>query len=446
MDLLEALGPKISQEFASRRLELPVAYHWGEDAAERLAAGIAGLGARSVLVFSDRRTRVAGLRCFEALAVTSLQIEERCIPDRPGGRSPVCDDLTRESLSKDLPKADCFVAVGAGVVNDLTKWLAADAGVPYAVYATAASMNGYTAANVAPSLKGVKSLFRARAPRLLAADPRVVCSAPFELTSSGLGDAIAKPVSTADWKMNEILFGEAFSDAVAGVINDVEPRYVDAPAALARREPQAIRALFDALVYSGCAMTLQGSSLPASGGEHLVSHTLDMLAHVDGVEHDLHGRQVGVATVLAAAMYEELLAIDRPRWSADPGVPFDPNLWKGIAGAVKAEHDKKRERMAQACRRLSEPGVWDQVRSALRPLLRSPESIRQCLKVSGSAWRFSDLGCSRERFVTALIHCAGIRGRFTSIDLAWAAGLLPGAVERLVDRWAMDDEARASRE
>ena len=59
-------------------------------------------------------------------------------------------------------------------------------------------------------------------------------------------------------------------------------------------------------------MTLQGSSLPASGGEHLVSHTLDMMSHVDGVPHDLHGRQVGVSTILVAAMYERALAIETP--------------------------------------------------------------------------------------------------------------------------------------
>ncbi|HEY3451234.1 MAG TPA: hypothetical protein VGK67_33055, partial [Myxococcales bacterium] len=158
--------------------------------------------------------------------------------------------------------------------------------------------------------------------------------------------------------------------------------------------------------------------------------------HVDGLEHDLHGRQVGVATVLAAALYEEILAVDRPRWAAEPGVPFDAGLWKGIAGAVKTEHDQKRARVAQACRRLSEPGVWGQVREALRPLLRSPVSIQRCLRDSGAAWRYADLGCSRERFLTALVHCAAIRGRFTSVDLAWAAGVLPGAAGRLVDRWA----------
>lgn len=434
MDLFQSLSPEIQRAFAARRDELPRTFVWGEDAAERLADAVAALGAKAVLAFCDARTRQAGAGCFRALARAGLALHECVIPDRPGGRSPTCDDGTKARLAQGLPRADAFVAVGAGVVNDLTKWLAADAGVPYVVYATAASMNGYTAANVAPSIQGVKSLFRARAPRALVADPRVVCAAPFALTTSGLGDVVAKPVSTADWKMNEILFGEAYCEPVAQVIDALEPRYLERPDAIARRDPEALRALFEALVYSGCAMTLQGSSLPASGGEHLVSHTLDMLARVDGVEHDLHGRQVGVGTILAAALYEEVLALEAPRWTP-VGAPFDAALWKGIGPAVKAEHDKKAARMAEACARLSAPGTWAALRAALASRLRSPGLVQRGLREAGAAHRFADLGCSRERFLEAVLHCGAIRGRFTSIDLAWAAGVLPGAADRLVRKW-----------
>ena len=91
--------------------------------------------------------------------------------------------------------------------------------------------------------------------------------------------------------------------------------------------------------------------------------------------------------------------------------------------------------MAEACERLARPGAWQALRTGLSPLLRTPESIARCLKEAGAAWRFGDLGCTRGRFRTALLHGAGIRGRFTSLDLAWATGVLPGAADRLIDRW-----------
>jgi glycerol-1-phosphate dehydrogenase [NAD(P)+] len=361
-------------------------------------------------------------------------VAEALVPDRPGGASPVCDDVTKDRLAVELPAGDVLVAVGSGVVNDLSKWIAGERRVPYAVYATAASMNGYSAANVAPAVGGVKTLFRARAPAAIAADPVVIENAPFELTASGLGDAIAKPVSTADWLVNHRLLGEEFSRPVAEIIDRIEGSYTEAPERLARRDPAAIRALFEALVYSGCAMTLQGSSVPASGGEHLVSHTLDMLAHVDRTGHDLHGRQVGVATIFAAALYQRVCALEtlelRPATA-----PLDRALWGPIADAVAGEHAKKQASAAAARAALASPGRWNALRGELAPILRSPGRIKECLSRSGAAHRLADIGCTRERFVTAVRHCGAIRGRFTSIDLGWSAGLLPGAAEEIVDAW-----------
>jgi glycerol-1-phosphate dehydrogenase [NAD(P)+] len=434
-DLFAALGTDIAREHGERRGAVPSALIWADDAADLLAAAIAErLPARRALVLADARTReVAGAELARALRAHGFEVAEHLVPDE-GGHSPVCDDVTKERLQRELPPADVYFAAGSGVINDLTKWLAAEAQVPYAVLATAASMNGYAAANVAPAIRGVKSLFRAKAPLVIAARPSVVAAAPFALTSSGLGDVIAKPVSTADWWLNHRLSGEAYSPAAAGLINRLEPSYLEHPEALARHEPEAVRGLFEALVYSGCAMTLQGSSLPASGGEHLVSHTLDMLAHVDGGRHDLHGRQVGVATILAAALYQRILALEAPTFRpVDP--PFDAALWGPIAGAVKVEWEKKREKMAQACAYLSAPGRWAEVRAELAPILRAPAGIKDCLRRSGAAHRWADLGCTRPRFLTAVQQCASIRARFTSIDLAWATGVLPGAAEEIVAEW-----------
>lgn len=432
--LFDSLGASIASEFAQRRDTIPRACLYSPDAPARLAQGLlAETPGRTALVVSDVRTRqAAGGACLEALERAGWSCIELVVPDGTGGASPVCDDVTRDRLKAVLPPADVFVAVGAGVINDLTKWLAAEVAVPYAVLATAASMNGYSAANVAPSIKGVKSLFRAHAPRIIAAVPSIVQSAPWNLTASGLGDVIAKPVSTADWVMNHRVFGEDFSRSVADIINLIEPSYLDHPESLARKEPAAIQALFDALVWSGCAMTLQGSSLPASGGEHLISHTLDMLAHVDGIQHDLHGRQVGVGTIFAAALYQRMITIDSPTFR-QAGAPFDPALWGSIAPAVQTEHIRKQERIEQACRFLSLPESWSQLRSELGPILRRPQDIKNCLAKSGAAHRVADIGCSRDRFLTAVIHCGAMRARFTSIDLAWTLGVLPDAAAEIVD-------------
>jgi glycerol-1-phosphate dehydrogenase [NAD(P)+] len=56
--------------------------------------------------------------------------------------------------------------------------------------------------------------------------------------------------------------------------------------------------LTNSLVLSGIAMEIAGSSRPASGGEHLISHALDSLSN----KPKMHGLQVGAATYLCSLM------------------------------------------------------------------------------------------------------------------------------------------------
>lgn len=337
-------------------------------------------------------------------------------------------------MSEQVEASDLFLAVGSGVINDLTKWLAADAGLPYAVFATASSMNGYASANVAPKVRGVKSLVAGRAARVVAADPAVLAAAPHRLTAAGFGDLLAKPVSTADWLLNHMLFGEPFSPTLASLVDRFDESVFARPEGLVTGEPAAIRSLFEALVLSGCTMTLHGSSLPASGGEHVVSHTLDMMSEADGVPHDLHGRQVGVATVVAAALWERILRADEPRLHA-VHPPLDPSIWGPAAEAVAQQHEAKRAAIDEACAKLAEPGTWQALRERIAPFLLAPSLLRERLRRAGAASCLDDIGCTRERFLTALRHGGAMRGRFTSLDLAYVTGVLPEAAEEVVDTW-----------
>ena len=436
MNLPEYMKMRLRGPAVERISELPREFLYGPDAAAHLAESFrTHTQMSSVLVFFDQRTRaVAGETCLSALQASGWTVLEYLIPDGPDGSSPVCDDVTMSRLRSALPTADAYLAVGSGVINDLVKWLAAEARKPYAVFATAASMNGFAAANVAPAINGIKSLFRARAPVVIAADPAVIASAPSRLTTAGLGDVLAKPVSTSDWVMNHQLFAEPYSEEVAAIITDVEPTYLDHPDGIKAKDPATLQGLLEALVLSGCAMTLQGSSLPASGGEHLISHTLDMQAYVTGRGHDLHGRQVGVATIFAAALYDRLLRLDTPDFDK-AALHFDAAYWGPLAARVREQHDLAATRMGAAVAILRRPGAWDELRSNLRPCLRSPAVFKRCLASAGGAHRLGDIGSTREDFFQAVCNAASIRERFTSLSLGLAAGLLPAAIDEIIDEW-----------
>jgi glycerol-1-phosphate dehydrogenase [NAD(P)+] len=410
---------------------------YAEDALMRLPEVLGSLASsRRIVLVADQRTWViAGERAKVALEQAGWSVHDIIIPDTNHG-GPVCDEATHAWLNDRMPPADIALAVGTGVVNDLTKWSAFDKDIPYAVFATAATMNGFTAANVAPTIKGVKSLIRARAPLAVFAIPSIIVEAPFELTASGLGDTIAKPVSTADWKFNHLFCGESFCRYCSEIINSLEPYYLDRPGDISNRSPVAIEALFNALLYSGIAMTVIGTSAPASGGEHLFSHTLDMMSSIDGVEHDLHGRQVGLGTIFASALYDHIFKIEKPACHPYPG-DIDSKFWGPLAGNVREEYQQKKPMLQTICKKLADGKTWGAFLAAGAAQVRSPAQIKNCLKTAGAAHTFADIGCSRERILAATLHMHQIRKRPTIIDLAWILGILPGAAEEIIDRWLL---------
>ena len=435
MELFDALGPEVARTLADRRATVPRKLLLNSDAAAELAHELASDSAvqRATVLFDVRTRDVAGGPVLRALRGAGIAVHELLVPD-VRGHSPSCDDQTKAQLQALLPEHDALVGVGAGVISDLTKWLAFDSDKPAAIFGTAASMNGYSAANVAPSVAGVKTLVHGRAHRYVAADPAVLAAAPRTLTSAGLGDVIAKCVSTADWQLNDLLFGEDYRPAIAGIIDHIEAKFLSRPEQLAVGDAAAVSGLFEALVYSGCAMTLQGSSLPASGGEHLISHALDMRASAEGVEHDLHGRQVGCGTIFAAALYERVLALDAPRFSPAP-LPFDRASWGPIADSVAAQHQKQSARLAQACSKLATGDTWQRARERIAPGLRKAAWVKDVLQRAGAAHRITDLGIDRDRFLWAVLNGAQIRERFTSLDLAWATGVLPIQAQAIADQY-----------
>jgi glycerol-1-phosphate dehydrogenase [NAD(P)+] len=408
---------------------------YAEDALKRLPGVLSNLvdGRRMVLVADRRTEEIAGLRARRILEEARWSVHQIIIPDA-GRRSPVCDDTTHIRLNAQMPPADIALAVGTGVINDLTKWSALDKDVPYAVFATAATMNGFTAANVAPTINGVKTLIRAEAPLAVFATPSIIVEAPFELTAAGLGDAGAKPVSTADWILNHLFCGESFCRYCSEIINSLEPHYLDRPGDIINRKPAAIEALFNALLYSGIAMTIIGTSAPASGGEHLLSHTLDMMSSVDDALHDLHGRQVGLGTIFASALYERIFEIEKPIIHSYPG-DIDGAFWGPLANSVRDEYEQKLPMLRTICEKLNDGKTWDAFLAAARQQVRPPAKIKSCLKTAGAAHTFAGVGCSRERLLAAALHMHEIRKRPTVIDLAWILGILPGATEEIIDRW-----------
>jgi glycerol-1-phosphate dehydrogenase [NAD(P)+] len=207
------------------------------------------------------------------------------------------------------------VAVGAGTINDLCKHAAATDGNPYVAFATAPSMNGYTSMNAAISVAGHKKTLPARAPLGVFIDLGVFAAAPPRMIRSGLGDSLCRSTAQADWVLSSICAARPIATPRSRCSPPTRPRCSTRPKR-SRRRLDAMRVLARTLVLSGLGMTICGGSYPASQGEHLISHYIDMFAPAGRAEY-FHGEQVGVATLTMARIQEAMLAGPPPRVAAE---------------------------------------------------------------------------------------------------------------------------------
>jgi glycerol-1-phosphate dehydrogenase [NAD(P)+] len=336
------------------------------------------------------------------------------------------------------------LAVGAGVINDVTKLAAHRAGRPYLCVATAASMDGYTAYGASITRAAVKQTFDCPAPRAVVADIDVIRAAPPELAASGYADLLAKIAAGADWILAEALGVEPIDpnawDIVQGHLRDA----LCDPAGVRRGDPVAIERLMAGLLMSGLAMQAHQSSRPASGAEHQFSHLWDMQHHVDprtGVAPS-HGFKVGIGTIAVAELYERLLADPIDLWlnvdRACAAWPADERAAEAEVRRLFADHPEllasalseaaakyvPRETLRAHLHRVRE--VWPQLSGRLRGQLIPVARLREMLASAGAPIEPEQIGISapRLRFSFRLAH--HIRRRYTVLDLAARAGVLPG--------------------
>ncbi len=227
---------------------------------------------RRLAVVSDRSTQdVLGARVERALAAAG-QVIPIHLRDHPHA-----DDVTVDRIRAATADADALIAVGAGTINDLCKYAAFQDGKPYAVFGTAPSMNGYCAANASITVAGLKKSLAARPPAGVFLDLAVLAAAPSRMIRSGLGDSLCRPTAQADWLLSHLLRDAPYREAPFALLAGDEGPLLESAAALMAGDLEAMRRLARMLVLSGLGMGLSGGSYPASQGEHLISHYIEMM-------------------------------------------------------------------------------------------------------------------------------------------------------------------------
>lgn len=198
-------------------------------------------------------------------------------------------------LFSEMPKkVECLIGIGGGQALDSAKYIAFLSDLPYLAAPTSLSNDGFCSPQSSLTLGGKRRSLPATLPTGVIVDVDVCLNAPKTLWHSGVGDLVSKITAVADWKLAFHNRGEVVNDLAALLSDASVSQFMGAPFFDAR----GMALLGTALMLNGIAMEICGSSRPASGSEHLISHALDAIS----ARPRMHGLQVGLATYIVSRL------------------------------------------------------------------------------------------------------------------------------------------------
>ena len=250
----------------------------------------------------------------------------------------VPNEAAIKAITDNLGNPEIIIGIGSGVIQDLCKYVSFHSNVPYIIVATAPSMDGYASNGAAMITGGMKVTYPAGLPLAIIGDVDVLKNAPIEMIKAGYGDIIGKFSALNDWKLSHLINGEYFCDYIYNSTYAQIKSTLNLAEGILKREENSIKTLMEALVINGIMMSFAGSSRPASGSEHHLSHFFEITGILNHEEYFPHGIDVAYSTVVTSEIREKLLS-----------QPFKDKIYRPKAAAYHGKMQEIYKSAADSC-------------------------------------------------------------------------------------------------
>lgn len=325
-------------------------------------------------------------------------------------------DIILSNMEEDI---DLILAVGAGTIHDLSRYVAYQQGIPFVSVPTAASVDGFVSTVAAMTLDGLKKTVPAAAPLCVIADTDIFSRAPVRLNASGASDLFGKYICLADWKIASLVTGEYFCKEVCRLEKKALKEVKNCIRGIAERDENDMEELMYALILSGLAMQMVGNSRPASCAEHHMSHLWEMEV-INGRLDALHGEKVGIGTLLCLREYKRIgKAIEEGRCQVKEYDGLEEELLretfgsKGLLEGILAENTPDPlEEIAPETLEECLPQIAEIIAE-----LPEPEELEDMLERGGCVTRLEQIGLTEDIVSMTMRLSPYVRSRLSLMRL-----------------------------
>lgn len=256
-------------------------------------------------ILADQRLSAAGRIAIAISNGSGAALRSRLEPALPGADWYNVDDGSLDSAVRlaDRMRAghyDAMVGLGGGKIIDAAKYAAARVGLPVVAVATNLAHDGICSPVSTLDNDAGRGSYGVPGPIGIVVDLDVIRQAPQRFVAAGIGDAISNISSCADWELSQAVTGEKVDGLAVAMARTAGESLLRHPGNL--QDKDLLTALAEALVLSGIAMNIAGSTRPSSGACHEISHALDVLYPKRSAQH---GEQVGFGAAFASFLRGE---------------------------------------------------------------------------------------------------------------------------------------------
>ena len=277
------------------------------------------------------------------------------------GAMPVMESLERADIEFDVTTVDratyesiseveelitpetTVLGIGGGKVIDVAKLSSHNQGVYFVSMPTTASHDGIVSPLASIKNPNTSTSAKAQSPIAVIADTEIIAQSPFRLLSAGCADLIANFTAIKDWELAHRLKHEPISESAAALSIMSAHLITDNVANIKPNLEASARIVMKSLFSGGMAISIAGSSRPASGSEHLFSHALDKILDKPA----LHGEQCGIGTILMMylhggdwkAIKRALEAVQAPTTAKEVGIS-DEDIIEALVMAHKIRPER----------------------------------------------------------------------------------------------------------